>query len=122
MNFYSTSADRSRGFIAGPVREITNARLNGKLRGGFLATAEKHCAAQAEYGRLAAQAYSPSDAISQALICRNGIEKGSRSIPRWGHCRRRPAIVSQSRLPDIAAHWGVSRNVSSGTREAARRR
>jgi hypothetical protein len=30
--------------------------------------AEKRCAAQAEYGRLAAQAYSPSDAMSQARI------------------------------------------------------
>ena len=32
-------------------------------------TVQKHCAAQAEYGRLAAQAYSPSDTMSQARIC-----------------------------------------------------
>jgi hypothetical protein len=35
----------------------------------------KHCAAQAEYGRLAAQAYSPSDAMSQARLCLDGMRK-----------------------------------------------
>jgi hypothetical protein len=34
-----------------------------------------HSAAQAEYTRLAALAYSPSDAISQARVCLAGIEK-----------------------------------------------
>jgi hypothetical protein len=41
-------------------------------------SAEKHCAAQAEYGRLAAQAYSPSDAMSQARFCLDGIKKVQR--------------------------------------------
>jgi hypothetical protein len=40
--------------------------------------AEKHCAAQAEYGRLAAQAYSPSDAMSQASFCLDGMKKVQR--------------------------------------------
>ena len=39
--------------------------------------AEMHCAAQAEYGRLAAQAYSPSDAMSQARFCLARMKKGS---------------------------------------------
>ena len=41
--------------------------------------AEKHCAAQAEYGRLAAQAYSPSDAMSQARFCLDGMKKVQRA-------------------------------------------
>jgi hypothetical protein len=36
---------------------------------------KKHCAAQAEYGRLAAQAYSPSDAMSQARLCLGTMKK-----------------------------------------------
>lgn len=40
--------------------------------------AKKHCAAQAEYGRLAAQAYSPSDAMSQARFCLGGMKKVQR--------------------------------------------
>ena len=58
---------------------------------------EKHCAAQAEYGRLAAQAYSPSDAMSQARFCLGGMEKGStppemicRAI--CGHSKMRVAV------------------------------
>jgi len=39
---------------------------------------EKHCAAQAEYGRLAAQAYSPSDAMSQARFCLGRMKKVQR--------------------------------------------
>ena len=46
------------------------ARPNSRAGG-----AEKRCAAQAEYGRLAAQAYSPSDAMSQARFCLDGIRK-----------------------------------------------
>ncbi len=42
------------------------------------ASAKTRCAAQAEYGRLAAQAYSPSDAMSQAGICLDGLEKVQR--------------------------------------------
>src|SRR5262249_10584016 len=38
---------------------------------------KKHCAAQAEYGRLAAQAYSPSDAMSQAKVLSGWNAKGS---------------------------------------------
>jgi len=44
--------------------------------------AEKRCAAQAEYLRLAAQAYSPSDAMSQASICLDGLEKVQRQRSR----------------------------------------
>ena len=40
--------------------------------------AEKHGAAQAEYLRLAAQAYSPSDAMSQARMCLDGRQKVQR--------------------------------------------
>jgi hypothetical protein len=43
---------------------------------------EKHCAAQAEYGRLAAQAYSPSDAMSQARFCLDGMKKVQRRSRR----------------------------------------
>jgi len=46
------------------------------------AHAEKHCAAQAEYGRLAAQAYSPSDAMSQARFCLDGMKKVQRGLRR----------------------------------------
>jgi hypothetical protein len=42
-------------------------------------SAEKRCAAQAEYLRLAAQAYSPSDAMSQARLCLEGMKKVQRS-------------------------------------------
>jgi len=45
---------------------------------------KKHCAAQAEYGRLAAQAYSPSDAMSQARVLSGGCEKGSTPRPLSG--------------------------------------
>jgi len=55
--------------------------------------AEKHCAAQAEYGRLAAQAYSPSDAMSQARFCLGGMEKGS--TPPETICR---AICGHSKM------------------------
>jgi hypothetical protein len=50
-----------------------------------------HRAAQAEYGRLAAQAYSPSDAISQAGICLGRPAKGSTSRPmlKRNACRHR---------------------------------
>ena len=44
----------------------------------FNAPAEKHCAAQAEYGRLAAQAYSPSEAMSQAQLGLGGMKKVQR--------------------------------------------
>jgi hypothetical protein len=44
-----------------------------------LRAAKKHCAAQAEYGRLAAQAYSPSDAMSQARFCLDGEKKVQRA-------------------------------------------
>jgi hypothetical protein len=37
--------------------------------------AKKRCAAQAEYFRLAAQAYSPSDAMSQAILCLAAAQK-----------------------------------------------
>src|SRR5438128_485459 len=47
----------------------------------LLHPAGTRCAAQAEYGRLAAQAYSPSDAISQAGICLGGTQK-VQSFPR----------------------------------------
>src|SRR5687767_10976747 len=53
-----------------------------------------HRAAQAEYGRLAAQAYTPSDAMSQAAICLGGPAKGSTSpvknpmLKRSDRCRR----------------------------------
>ena len=40
---------------------------------------EKRCAAQAEYGRLAAQAYSPSDAMSQAKLGLDGMKKVQRA-------------------------------------------
>ena len=40
--------------------------------------AKKRCAAQAEYTRLAAQAYSPSDAMSQAKIGLDGTQKVQR--------------------------------------------
>ena len=52
--------------------------------------AKKHCAAQAEYARLAAQAYSPSDAMSQADIGLDGIQKGSTTpqISRPGALKR----------------------------------
>ena len=43
---------------------------------------KKHCAAQAEYGRLAAQTYSPSDAMSQARFCLNGMKKVQRRARR----------------------------------------
>jgi hypothetical protein len=46
--------------------------------------AEKHCAAQAEYGRLAAQAYSPSDAMSQARFCLDGMRKVQRARHAFG--------------------------------------
>ena len=38
----------------------------------------KRCAAQAEYTRLAAQAYSPSDAMSQAEVGLDGMQKVQR--------------------------------------------
>ena len=47
-----------------------------------IARSKKRCAAQAEYGRLAAQAYSPSDAMSQAGICLDGIQKVQRRSRR----------------------------------------
>jgi hypothetical protein len=47
-------------------------------------SAEKRCAAQAEYLRLAAQAYSPSDAMSQARLCLEGMKKVQRSRERIG--------------------------------------
>jgi hypothetical protein len=62
---------------------------------------QTHCAAQAEYGRLAAQAYSPSDAISQAGICRGGVQKvqrlnsqilGQIRMPKRNACRHRTFI------------------------------
>ena len=62
----------------GTVRAVgvltPHARTNSRNRPG-LRSAEKHCAAQAEYGRLAAQAYSPSDAMSQARFCLDGMGK-----------------------------------------------
>jgi hypothetical protein len=48
-----------------------------KFPDGAVPRAQKHCAAQAEYTRLAAQAYSPSDAMSQARFCLGGMKKGS---------------------------------------------
>jgi hypothetical protein len=62
--------------------------------------AEKHCAAQAEYGRLAAQAYSPSDAMSQARFCLDGMKKVQRRSRRI-----RPAICPLKR--------GFAANVSA---------
>src|SRR5882757_419344 len=76
VNLYSTaSCANSRG-IAGRGRE-------SGIRGAqWLPSrvSEKRCAAQAEYARLAAQAYSPSDAMSQAGICLDGIQKGSKPV------------------------------------------
>ncbi|UPJ52177.1 hypothetical protein IVB30_12945 [Bradyrhizobium sp. 200] len=46
-----------------------------KFGDGPFRRAQKHCAAQAEYLRLAAQAYSPSDAMSQARILSGRNEK-----------------------------------------------
>jgi hypothetical protein len=56
-----------------------HARSNSRA-GHASAPAEKHCAAQAEYGRLAAQAYSPSDAMSQARFCLDGVKKVQRRL------------------------------------------
>ena len=56
-----------------------HARSNSRA-GHASAPAEKHCAAQAEYGRLAAQAYSPSDAMSQARFCLDGMKKVQRRL------------------------------------------
>jgi hypothetical protein len=55
------------------------ARPNSPAGSGF-GPAEKHCAAQAEYSRLAAQAYSPSDAMSQARFCLDGEKKVQRRV------------------------------------------
>jgi hypothetical protein len=41
---------------------------------------QKHCAAQAEYNRLAAQAYSPSAAMSQACSWSGSQPKGSTPV------------------------------------------
>jgi hypothetical protein len=78
---------------------------------------KKHCAAQAEYGRLAAQAYAPSDAISQALICRAGTEKVQRrsSIGHFGWNAENRWIKSAT------IHSGASRefgNIPSGMCDA----
>jgi hypothetical protein len=53
-------------------------RLGLRPSAGREAAARKHCAAQAEYARLAAQAYSPSDAMSQAKIGLDGVQKVQR--------------------------------------------
>lgn len=70
------------------------ARQDGAL--ATKALPKTRCAAQAEYGRLAAQAYSPSDAMSQAGIGLDGIQKVQ--------CRsRRDALI-----PDAAGEAGAA--------------
>jgi len=62
---------------------ISTPRARPNSRAGLAsAPAEKHCAAQAEYSRLAAQAYSPSGAMSQARFCLGRMKKVQ--------CRPRP--------------------------------
>jgi hypothetical protein len=52
-------------------------RPNSPAQNPVRRLARKHCAAQAEYVRLAAQAYSPSDAMSQASSWSGLRQKGS---------------------------------------------
>jgi len=63
---------------------------------------QTHCAAQAEYGRLAAQAYSPSDAMSQAGICLDGIQKVQRRPDELGKARSTAAIPGAVGAADAA--------------------
>lgn len=62
-----------KGKIASPAHVV---RLPPP--GAYPRLAEKRCAAQAEYSRLAAQAYSPSDAMSQAPLGLGGNKKVQR--------------------------------------------
>ena len=64
---------------------------------------KKRCAAQAEYARLAAQAYSPSDAMSQAKIGLDGLQKVQRLDANFAKARVR---TLKRRL---AAHVSVAR-------------
>ena len=79
---------------------------NPGLRGGFQtrssseSPSKTRCAAQAEYGRLAAQAYSPSDAMSQAGVCLGGNPKGSTPVPVNRSSAETGAFAG---LPPIAA-------------------
>ena len=68
------AAHRDGRNLRGCIYFTLLARPNSRA-GLASAPAEKHCAAQAEYGRLAAQAYFPSDAMSQARFCLDGVKK-----------------------------------------------
>ena len=93
------------------------------------AASKMRCAAQAEYGRLAAQAYSPSDAMSQAAIGLDGIQKvqrlsrqpcraepgdetGARRLRSWyegggGSSRFFPAVSDLAASPHAAGSFGL---------------
>jgi hypothetical protein len=84
-----------------------------KFRDGPVAACKKHCAAQAEYTRLAAQAYSPSDAMSQARFCLGGMKKGSTpfqtNLPgdlraETGPCGGRTCSRGRGGPPDFPRH------------------
>jgi hypothetical protein len=57
-----------------------NPMVRTNSHAGNRSSAQKHCAAQAEYDRLAAQAYSPSDAMSQACSWSGLRPKGSMAV------------------------------------------
>ena len=99
-----------------------HARPNSRNRPRF-SPAEKHCAAQAEYGRLAAQAYSPSDAMSQARFCLDGMRKVQRAGDEFGGaicsaetgpCRRRICSRGWGGPPDFPRRRGPRRIAPCG--------
>jgi len=72
--------NRSSGFLFWRVFFTRTGIHPGSSPGQAFARkrSRKRCAAQAEYARLAAQAYSPSDAMSQAKIGLDGLQKVQR--------------------------------------------
>ena len=87
------AAVQARGGVAGVSISVCAGSENRRPK--------QRCAAQAEYGRLAAQAYSPSYAMSQAKICLDGMQK-----VQGGH-----------RIFLKARSWQAPRALTGGARE-----
>jgi len=77
-----TNPARPFKFPRGGVAGVAMRFLVWKIGGQKIPRCEQHCAAKAEYGRLAAQAYSPSEAMPQARICQVDMQKVQRRSAR----------------------------------------
>jgi len=98
----NTSPRLGHGRNLRALKYVNPARASEFPRRPRLRPAKKHCAAQAEYSRLAAQAYSPSGAMSQARFCLGRMKKVQ--------CRPRPICRAICMLKrGLAADVSVAR-------------